>query len=106
MANYDSTVVGVPYLRVTEIRIDYPVGAMPSVVLVQVWAVRLAGGALAELGPAPELRGDCDLVAHGKDPVPLVSPTTGEPIGGSTSLNAVMVQILAIVRDIQTRQNA
>ena len=103
MANYDSTAVGVPYVRVTGIEINYPVIGLPSVLIGQVKAVKMADGTVMELGDAPELRADIDLAVHGNDPIPLVSPNSGAPLGPSTTLNQVFLCLVAAVRDIQIR---
>lgn len=104
--NYDASQVGVPYVRAGRVLIDYPdKNATPRAVVEQVLVVKLADGTIRELEDLNSLNITMDLVNHGTDPIPLVSPTTGAALGANTNLNTVMVQILAVIRANQIVMN-
>ena len=100
--NYDSSQVGVPYVRVHKIIIHYPDnGQLPWAVIDQSLAVKLADGTIRKIEDLPSLQRAFDLANDGSDPIPLVSPETGAALGADTSLNQVMLAILAVVRKEQ-----
>lgn len=102
MNNYDSSQVGVPYTRVHRIEISYPDnGLMPSAVLHQSLAVKMADGKTRRLEDLDQIAVQFDFAADGTTPIPLVSPDTGVPLGPTTTLNMVMLSILAVVRKAQ-----
>jgi hypothetical protein len=104
MANYDSTQVGVPYVRGTQVVVNWPDGAdrnKPIIAISQCMAVKLADGSVRNLETIAPLVFTADLVAHGNDPVPIVDPSSGAALGPNTTLNSVMVQMLAIIRQQQ-----
>lgn len=101
--NYDSSAVGVPYVRVPRLEIDYSNNAFPKVTIQQSLAVKLADGSIRELEPVPEIIATFDMATQGTTPIPLVDPTTGAPLGMNTTLQQVMLSILAVVRKEQTR---
>lgn len=106
MDNYDSSQVGVPYVRVHRITINYPesgLGLLPSASLEQSLAVKLADGTSRKLADLPTISRSFDLTNDGNDAIPLVDPTTGVPLGANTSLNQVMLVLLAVVRNEQTK---
>ena len=104
--NYDASQVGVPYVRASRVLIDYPdKNATPRAVIEQVLVVKLADGTIRELEDLNSISITMDLVAHGSDPIPLVSPVNGATLGANTTLNTVMVQILAVIRASQLVQN-
>ena len=102
-ANYDSSAVGVPYVRVPQLSIDYTSNAFPKVTVQQSLAVKLADGSIRELEPVPEIIATFDMATDGAKPIPLVDPTTGAPLGMNTTLQQVMLSILAVVRKEQLK---
>lgn len=97
--NYDASQVGVPYVRAYNIRIAYPDnGAMPSVVIEQGFAVKLADGTVRKLEDIAPINISIDLLNDGDKPIPLVNPENGAPLGADTSLNQTFLAILAVVR--------
>ena len=107
--NYDSTVVGRPYVRVNHIEIEWPPmvkgGPLPSVKLTQARAIKTESGETIEYAFAMLLDDDLDLAEHGDDPIPLVDPATDKPLDGKTSLNQALLIITSIARSIQKRHN-
>lgn len=104
--NYNSTDVGVPYVRADKITILWPDnGGSPSAEVEQSLAVKLADGSIRGLEPVQTLSVVFDFAAHGGDAIPLVDPTSGAALGQNTSLNMVMLQILAAVRQQQVLHN-
>lgn len=102
---YDASQVGVPYVRAHEIEIFYPDnGQLPHAVIHQSLAVKLADGTIRTLETLPKINASFDLVNDGTAPIPLVDPATGQPLGPSTSLQGVMLGILAVVRQQQLAQ--
>ena len=103
-ANFDASQVGVPYIRGTQVVVNWPDGAdrnKPVISVTQCTAVKLADGSVRNLDVLPPLVFTADLTAHGNDPVPIVDPATGAALGPNTTLNSVMVQMLAIIRQQQ-----
>lgn len=103
--NYDASQVGVPYVRAHRIIINYPEKGqgLPWVTIEQSEAVNLTDGTARRIGELPFIQRSFDLVTNGNDPVPLVSPETGEALIGpngplTTTLNQVMLGLLAVVR--------
>lgn len=101
--NYDSSSVGVPYVRVPRLEIDYTNNAFPKVTIQQSLAVKLADGSIRELEPVPEIIAVFDMAADGNTPIPIPDPTTGNPLGINTTLQQVMLSILAVVRKEQKK---
>lgn len=107
MSNYDASQVGVPYVRAHRIVINYPDGGkLPTATIEQSEAVKLADGTVRALGNLPAIEASFDLATHGTDPIPLVSPENAEHLGADTSLNMVMLSILAVVRAEQLKAEA
>ena len=103
-ANYDASQVGVPYVRGTQVVVNWPDGAdrnKPVITISQCMAVKLADSTVRNLETIAPLVFTADLTAHGNDPVPIVDPATGAALGPNTTLNSVMVQMLAIIRQQQ-----
>lgn len=103
-ANYDASQVGVPYVRGTQVVVNWPDGAdrnKPVITVSQCMAVKLADGVVRNLETIAPLIFTADLTVHGNDPVPVVDPSTGAALGPTTTLNSVMVQMLAIIRQQQ-----
>lgn len=101
--NYDASQVGVPFLRAYGIRIDYPDGGQPPVVVVeQAMAVKLADGTIRKLEDVTPLNIAIDMVNEGTVPIPLVNPEDGSPLGPNTTLQGTFLSILAIIRKAQT----
>lgn len=106
-ANYDNTIVGNPFVRVNQIVINYPDGNLsPSATIYQTLAVKLVDGtarALQELSP---INVTFDLAGHGNDPIQMVDLNTGaDLVGQTTTLNQVLLSILAVVRQQQLLQS-
>lgn len=121
--NYDTTQVGVPYIRVPRIEIGYPPPGSDSsadVTLRQTWAVKLKDGTILE---APSVALDHPVINTPVDPtdatpVPLVDPDTGGELdaglraqiagaisAGVVTLPIAMLVILAVARSIQKKTN-
>lgn len=120
--NYDTRQIGVPYLRVPRIEIGYPApgsGSSPDVTLRQVWAVKLAGGAIEVLQTAPAVPViNAPIDAASQTPIPLVDPDSGLPLDAATraaiagavtsgvvTMPIAMLVILAVARSLQTAAN-
>lgn len=100
--NYDASQVGVPFLRAYGIRIDYPDGGQPPVVVVdQAMAVKLADGTIRKLEDVTPLNIAIDMVNDATTPIPLVSPDTGALLGANTTLQGTFLSILAVIRKNQ-----
>lgn len=101
-ANYDASVVGVPYIRGTQVVINWPdQGGMPVGQITQCMAVKLADGTVRNLETIPPLTITLDLTNHGTDAIPLVNPSNGAPLGANTTLNTAMLNVLAVIRQAQ-----
>lgn len=100
--NYVANQVGLPYARAERIDIYYPDnGQLPHAIIHQALAVRLSDGTIRKLETLPTITATFDLAANGNDPIPLVDPGSAQPLGPSTTLNSVMLGILAVVRQRQ-----
>lgn len=105
MGNYNSSQVGVPYIRVNKLEIEYPATGIVSVKLSQSSAVKLADNSITEILPLAQISFELDMNVNGATPIPLVDPTTGAGLGASTDLNHIMIGILAAIRQQQVLQN-
>lgn len=104
MNNYNASQVGVPYVRSHKILIDYPdSGQLPTAVIEQSLAVKLADGTVRNLNDLPPLTITIDFAANGTTPIPLVSPEDGSALGANTTLQIAFLNILAVVRQAQVR---
>ena len=102
--NYDPSQVGVPYVRAHRITIDYPDNnLLPSVKIEQSLAVKLADGTVRKIEDLLPITRALDMPNAGDDPIPLIDPETGQPLGSDTSLNMAMLQVLAVLRFEQLR---
>lgn len=102
--NYNPSQVGVPYVRAHKITINYPDNnLLPTVRIEQSLAVKLLDGTPRQIEVLLPIERQIDLPNAGNDPIPMVDPETGEPIGQNTSLNLTMLHILAVLRQEQTR---
>ena len=101
--NYDATQVGVPFARVSGINIRWPDGAggIPQAEILQALAVLLKDGTSRHLEALQTLQIPLDLKSHGDDPIAIVHPATGLPLGPMTSLNTAFLHVLAIARHFQ-----
>lgn len=103
--NYDSTQVGVPYVRAHHIEIFYPEDSRrPQVIIRQKLAVKLADGTVRSLEQLPDIIKTFDMATDGSVPVPMVDPTSGAPLGPNTTLQQTMLSILGVVRKLQLEQ--
>ncbi len=99
--NYDASQVGVPYVRAQRVEIFWPdAGKKPHAVINQSLAVKLADGTVRQLENLPALEVVLDF-DRATDPIPLVDPDTGLPLGPSTTLQMAMLNVLAVVREKQ-----
>lgn len=97
--NYDASQIGVPYIRAHRIVINYPDnGLPPSVVIEQSLACKMADGSVRKLEYMDPISAMLDLQNDGSDPIPLVSLEDASHLGQNTSLNMVMLGVLAVVR--------
>jgi hypothetical protein len=111
--NYDARTVGEPYIRARHVSIEHPpLGStteQPRALIRQRWAVKLADGSVAELGPAPDIERTLNLTDQ--TPMPLVDNDSGEPLplavreqmagaimAGVVTEGIVMLCVLASVR--------
>ena len=101
--NYDSTNIGIPYVRANNVTVQYPDSGIPFVTISQEKAVKLADGTIAQLGDAGSISFSVNLADQ--TPIPLINPTTGLPLGANTVAGQVMLGILAIIRVQQNLQN-
>lgn len=104
--NYDASQVGVPYVRVNKITIDYPDnGGMIQAHIDQTLAVKLADNSVRELQEINSFVINIDLATEGSAAIPIIDPSSGANLGVNTNLNNVMVQILAVIRKHQLLHN-
>lgn len=97
--NYDASQMGVPYVRAHRIIINWPDSSMsPTASIEQSLAVLLADGSIRKLQDLPTIETALDMQNDGGDPIPLVNPEDGTDLGQNTSLNMVMLGVLAVVR--------
>lgn len=102
--NYDSTDVGVPYVRAHKVTLHWPDnGLLPSYVLEQSLGVKLKDGTVRTIETLPTISRSLDFVNDGDLPIPLVDPTSGANLGIDTTLNKTMLSILAVVRQEQLK---
>jgi hypothetical protein len=104
-SNYDSSQVGVPYLRVNSMTVSYPENGVPSVIIQQAKAVKLADGRTVEIEDVQCLSFTLDMIGSSMAAIPLINPTTGAPLGPNTNLQNVMLGILAVIRQQQLLLN-
>lgn len=105
MFNYDASQVGVPYVRVDNLVIQYPKSGLPFVTLEQTKCVKLSDGTIAQIDVMPSISFPVDLIANANTPIPIVNPANGAALGPSTTLQGTMLSILAIVRQQQLLLN-
>lgn len=99
--NYNpSSGVGVPYVRVHRITIDWPDrGLLPVARIEQSLAVILADGSIRQIEVLPTIQTTLDLANDGEDEIQIVHPETGDAVPGMvTTLNQTFLAVLAVVR--------
>lgn len=106
MTNYDSSAVGVPYTRVPDLHIRYPSPNTARVACIEELAVKMADSSVQRLAEAGCLEFEVkpqDMLTA----VPLVDPTTGQPLPGNPTVTYqhVMLCILAAVRANQRKRD-
>lgn len=106
-SNYDASQVGVPYVRVNQLIINWPdaLGGLPSVNIQQCNAVLLADGTVRDLNGLSPIMSQLDFVNNGNTAVSVVDPSTGVATGSNTTLNITFAQVLAIIRQLQLANN-
>ena len=111
LTNYDATVIGSLRCRVPRITVEFPANGLPELSISQSTAVTLLGGETQEIITMPTLSSTIDLINNANTPIPLVDYDTGKPlldangVQETTTLNAVMIQMLAIIRQVQNQNN-
>jgi hypothetical protein len=106
-ANYNGSQIGVPYVRTSQLVIDWPDNnKKPRASIVQCTAVKLADGTIRELDKLPQVDVELDFAVDGNTPVPMISPEDASPLGADTTLNQAFVAVLAIVHDRQLKAEA
>jgi hypothetical protein len=105
MFNYDSSSVGVPYVRVSNMHISYTTDSLCCVNASQELSVKLADGSIAIIEQLTPISFTIDLKTQGSEAFGLVHPTTGTPLGQSVTNNQIMLSILAALRAKQIEQN-
>jgi hypothetical protein len=103
--NYDSTLVGKNYVRGNNINIQYPPNGLPIITVSQANAVKMLDGSVVEISQAQSLTFSLDLVNNALTSIPEVDPTSGASLGINTNLQAVMLGVLAVVRQQQILKN-
>lgn len=109
--NYNSSVTGTPYVRVCNVQIQYPDNGVPTVTLTQELAVKLIDGSIAQLSTFPSIVFNPDMANNATTPINLVDPTTGANLTDgngnpvTTTLQQVMLCILAAIRQQQLLSN-
>lgn len=103
--NYDSTNVGVPYIRANNIEIQYSANGIATVTVNQALAVKLADNSVTEIGQIQSISFILDMANNATTPVPLVDPSSGANLGANTTLQQTMLSILAVIRQHQIAQN-
>lgn len=105
--NYDSSQVGVLYERAHRIVIEYPDQGRPAQATIhRSLAVKLADGTVRKIEDLSPIIRSFNLTIDGTTKIPMVHPETGAPLGVSTDLNTVMLNILAVVRREQLAEYA
>jgi len=104
MRNYDSSQVGVPYIRVPAIQINYPQPLHAAIRFQEVEAVILADGSPRQLNELGE-RSFTVSPSQMSDVIQLVDPTTGVDLPGQTmTVMQLMLGMLAVIRREQVSQ--
>ena len=104
--NYNSSNVGVPYIRANRIVFEYPADDLPGVPQVtmqieQTEGVKMADGSRRTLKQLPTITSKLDQAQQWTEQIPLVDPTTGAPTGQYVTRQQVMLSVLAVVRAAQ-----
>ena len=104
--NFDSSVVGRPFVRVRDLRISYPEPNTAIIVCTQEEAVLLEDGSVRSLGDAGYLQFRI-APSQMTDVVNLVNPTTGLQLPGNPSMSyqQIMLGLLAAIRHHQVSAN-
>lgn len=101
--NYDSSQVGVPYVRAHRLVIDWPDNnGIPTAVVQQSLGVKLLDGSVRELQRLPDLAITLDFT-KGNEPIPLVNPDDASLLGADTTLNQAFLAVLAVIRVEQVK---
>lgn len=104
--NYDPSQVGVPYVRVHRVTINWPDGGQtPTATIEQSLAVKLADGTVRKLEDIPQIDAALDFT-QGNAPIPMIDPDTAQPLGQDTTLNMAFLNVLAVVRAEQLKHDA
>ena len=103
-SNYNASTVGVPYVRVSTLIVNWPdaLGGAPSANIQQNMAVVLADGTVRNLESIPPIVTELDFSNNGNTPIQVVDPVTGDAIAGTfTTLNETFAQVVAVIRQYQ-----
>src|ERR1017187_5507349 len=97
--NYDSTLVGVPYVRCNSIIIQYTIGVLPVVTVNQEKAVKLADGSISILEePVQSFTFELDLINNATTTIPMINPDSGSLLGVNTNLQDTLIDMASIIR--------
>ena len=101
MNNYDGSKVGVPYVRVPRLIVDWlDNGQTPVATIVNALGVKLADGSVRNLEDLATITQALDF-SKGDEPIPLVNPNDGSRLGMDTTLNQAFLAVLAVIRQTQ-----
>ena len=104
--NYNPSQVGVPYVRVQRLSIDYPDGGKtPTAYIEQALAVKLADGSVRVIENLGGFGVTLDFT-QGDAPIPMIDPDTAQPLGQDTTLHQAFLHVLAVVRSEQLKHDA
>jgi hypothetical protein len=99
VVSYDSTLVGVPYVRCSNVAIRYKASALPLVLVEQEWAVKLLDGSIAILStPISSFSFELDLINEAVLDIPMINPDSGEFLGANTNLQDTLIDMASIIR--------
>jgi hypothetical protein len=106
---YDATVIGGMRVDVSRVLIDYAQSGIPTVNVIQTGAVTMADGSVQWIPLPPNVSStltfQLDLVNNAATPIPEVDFTTGATLSTNTSLEQVLLGVLAIIRQQQNISN-
>lgn len=106
VTQYDATVVGGLRCQITDINISYPPSGTPGICISQQYAVTMNDGTTQLLTPMNQVTMTLNPAVDGNTPVQMVDFNTGVALTGQfTTLNEVMLKVLAIARMYQAQEN-
>lgn len=100
MPNYDSSEVGVAYVRVDRVEITYPAPLTAEVTFHQSLATKMKDGSIKKLEPLETLRFTL-TAADMMTPYPIPHPDTGQPTGQTGTPMQCYLLMLGMIRKKQ-----